>query len=190
MQRVAPRSRPDSQTLHRTRGGCQAPLPSRFHRQGAPRRGAGHGIVLVRPHCDITRCAQCRCRAPSGSATKSGSSGDEEGRRLRHQLWSPPFTSPPIDPADGAMLGRQGRPRRPEQRITGVRARIRNRIRIRGRTRSRGRSRIRIRIRGRIRGRVRGRGRGHRVCSGKAATRKPSLYSLRSQAEHFSRRSE
>jgi hypothetical protein len=75
---------------------------------------AGHGIVRERLSGAVARFAQCPCRAL-------------HGKRARHWLyrlgWRPPACHQrgrrpsgflANDHADGATLGRQGRPRRPE----------------------------------------------------------------------------
>ena len=75
---------------------------------------AGHGIVPERPSGAAARFAQCRCRALHGKRATLWLFRLGWRPPARHQRGRRPSGFLTNDHADGATLGRQGRPRRPE----------------------------------------------------------------------------
>ena len=75
---------------------------------------AGHGIVPERPSGAAARFAQCRCRALHGKRATLWLFRLGWRPPARHQRGRRPSGFRTNDHADGATLGRQGRPRRPE----------------------------------------------------------------------------
>ncbi len=98
--------------LAEVRGKQRVSQPLHNTRKTAPPRGAGHAIVPERTPGAASRCAQWRCRAPSGSAMRSAFPAQRQAAGAR-SVRSQPFRRPSRDRADRATLGRQRRPRRP-----------------------------------------------------------------------------
>ena len=118
------------------------------------------GMTLCRRHLTAPLHAPHNVHAGLPRAARWEHLSQLRGRPpLVPSAWSQPSSFPPRDHADGATLGRQGRPRRPEP-TEPDRDRGRNRGSIRGRDRSSGRGRVSDRGRGSIRYRNRIRERG------------------------------